>query len=204
MAKVKAPLFSFGASGAIGDSLVFFPWKGLDVARSYTVPANPRSTAQVTQRGYVTTVVGLIHAAQAQAVDPIAAADVAGYALEASTESSPRTWFNQVVKQGVNQLKAGKNVAIFSAGGTTPGANELAVTIRATSNGANSVTAGTFYYGTSKTALINTAAAAVVGEVATATIAGLATGTKYFWQFRPTAHADFVGTKSGIYYGVPT
>jgi len=41
MAKVNAPLFSFNASGKLANSLVYFAWKGLDVVRSYIVPANP-------------------------------------------------------------------------------------------------------------------------------------------------------------------
>jgi len=49
MAKLKAPLMSLGASGALGKALVFFGWKGLDVVREYVIPANPKTTAQNTQ-----------------------------------------------------------------------------------------------------------------------------------------------------------
>lgn len=52
MAKLKAPLLSLGASGKIAGTLVFFVWKGLKVAREYVIPANPKTAAQVTQRGY--------------------------------------------------------------------------------------------------------------------------------------------------------
>src|SRR3972149_2455449 len=38
MAKLKAPLLSFGASGKLADTLVYFPWKGLAVVRSYVIP----------------------------------------------------------------------------------------------------------------------------------------------------------------------
>ena len=54
MAKVTAPLFSFGASGKLADALVYFPFKGLNVVRSYVVPANPNSAAQQVQRGFMT------------------------------------------------------------------------------------------------------------------------------------------------------
>lgn len=50
MAKVKAPLFGFGASGAIGGALVYGIWKGIDWVREYVIPANPKSTDQTTQR----------------------------------------------------------------------------------------------------------------------------------------------------------
>lgn len=61
MAKLKAPVMSFGARGKLAGSLVFFPWKGIDAVREYVIPANPRSAAQVTQRGYLTDSVAYWH-----------------------------------------------------------------------------------------------------------------------------------------------
>lgn len=49
MAKVEGPLFSLSASGQIGKAMVFGSWKGRNVVRGYTIPANPKSTVQ----GYV-------------------------------------------------------------------------------------------------------------------------------------------------------
>ena len=46
MAKVKGPLLSLGASGQIGESIVFGNWRGVDYARQHVVPANPKTTAQ--------------------------------------------------------------------------------------------------------------------------------------------------------------
>lgn len=43
MAKTIMPLLSAEASGKIAKSMVFFYWKGLNVVRKYTIPANPRS-----------------------------------------------------------------------------------------------------------------------------------------------------------------
>lgn len=204
MAKLKAPLLSLGASQQLGKALVFFPWKGLNVVREYVVPANPQTSGQTTQRGYLTDAVTAIHDAQALAVDPLVAADVAAYALLGSVRATPRTWFNEVCKYWLDQRVAALRSAIYRAGATTPGASQLAVTIDFTEDGANTITAGDFFYGTSKTALINSFTATVVADNASATITGLTTGVKYFWQFRPSAHADFVGARSGIYYGVPT
>src|SRR3990172_6877572 len=62
MAKLKAPLLSFGASGKLADTLVYFPWKGLAVVRSYVIPANPNSAGQQTQRGILTESVASWHA----------------------------------------------------------------------------------------------------------------------------------------------
>lgn len=50
MAKTTGPLFSMSASGKIGDSMVFFGWKGLNCVRQYVIPANPKSIGQGDQR----------------------------------------------------------------------------------------------------------------------------------------------------------
>lgn len=50
MAKVTGPLFSMSASGKIGDSMVFFPWKGLSVVRQWVIPVNKESAPQGVQR----------------------------------------------------------------------------------------------------------------------------------------------------------
>lgn len=202
MAKLKAPLMSLGASGSLGEALVFFPWKGIHCVRTHVVPTNPNTAAQITQRGHMTTLVDFIHAAQTLAANPFDADDVIACAALASVRATPRTWFNELCKQGIDQLVAGLRQAVYCNGTTTPGASSLAVSMIATCGGANAITAGDFWYGTSRTALINSQVMVIVGPLLTATLAGLTTGTKYYWQFRPTAHADFVGTRSGIYYGV--
>jgi len=201
MAKLKAPLMSLGASGKLGDALVFFGWKGLNVVREYVVPANPQTALQNTQRGYLSQAVESIHGAQAWAAHLLDAADVAAYALLGSTYAKPRTWFNQAIKIIVDQLVAGKHPILYSDGHTTPGADQLAVSITQVSAYA---TAGNFHYGTSKTALINTSAGSLAAQTWSKTISGLTTGVKYFWQFRPTAPAASIGGVSGIYYGYPT
>jgi len=50
MAKITAPFLSLGASGSIAKTLVAGTWKGIKTMRSYAVPTNPRSAAQVAQR----------------------------------------------------------------------------------------------------------------------------------------------------------
>ena len=52
MAKVTAPLFSFEAHGQLAKTLVFMDWKGINDVRKYTVPANPNSAGQQSQRGF--------------------------------------------------------------------------------------------------------------------------------------------------------
>jgi len=201
MAKVNAPLMSFGARGKIAGALVYFPWKGLNAVREYVVPANPRTALQLTQRGYLTTAVAAVHASQAMAAHPLNAIDVSAYALWASVVKAATTWFNQAVRNAIDQLIAGLTVRIWSDGATVAGANQLTVSVWEI----NAVTtAGNFHYGTSKTALIHTMPSTTVVNRQTAVIAGLTSGVKYFWQFRPTAPAGNVGANSGIYYGYPT
>lgn len=201
MAKLKGPLFSLGASQQLGKALVFFGWKGLDVVREYVIPANPRTALQTTQRGYLTSAVAAVHASQADATFPLAAVDVAAYALWASVVQAATTWFNQAVKNAVEQLIAGLTVRVWGWGGTTAGVGTLTPSVYEI----NAVTtAGNFHWGTSRTALIHTQADVPVGRHHVCTIPGLTAGVKYYWQFRPTAPAGVVGANSGIYYGYPT
>jgi len=200
VAKLKGPLFSLGASQQIGKTLVYFTWKGLDVVREYVVPANPRTDGQVTQRGYLTDIVGKIHSAQASATHPLTAKDTIAYALWASVVQAATTWFNQAVRNGIDQLKVGKRECVFSGGVTTPSTDKL--TVEVWSIGI-APTQGKFWYGTSRTALVHSVASTPVGGSNAAEITNLVTGTKYFWQFVPILPATILGTKSGIYYGVP-
>ena len=46
MAKVTGPLYSMSASGKIGNAMVHFAWKGINVVREWLVPSNPQSSGQ--------------------------------------------------------------------------------------------------------------------------------------------------------------
>jgi hypothetical protein len=50
MAKTTAPALSFGASGAIADTMVYGSWRGVPYVRRHVIPANPRSQAQTLTR----------------------------------------------------------------------------------------------------------------------------------------------------------
>lgn len=199
MAKLKAPLMSLGASGAIGEALVYFPWKGLNVVREYVIPANPRTTGQTTQRGYLSLAVTRVHWAQARATNPLDSEDIMAYSAKGSTRPTPRTWFNEAVKMMVDAQVAGKNYPIYYDGHGTPGASQIGVQMYAH---LQAPTAGKIYYGTSKTALINSIAATIAGSSISKTIPGLTTGVKYYFQFRPDTGDPAEGTYSGIYYAV--
>ena len=69
MAKANAPLFSLKASGKLGDALVYFNWKGINCVRSYVIPANPQSTAQLAQRNHMINAVLNWHLTSHSALD---------------------------------------------------------------------------------------------------------------------------------------
>ena len=92
MAKVKGPLFSVTASGKIADTLVYFPWKGIRAVRQWLVPSDPKSPAQVTQRGHLRDAVAEFHAARYTAYDREA------WNRYASHDPSIMTGFNRMVK----------------------------------------------------------------------------------------------------------
>jgi len=54
MAKLTAPLLSMGAQGQIGKSIVMSEWRGVKYAKSYSTPANPRTSKQTELRNVFT------------------------------------------------------------------------------------------------------------------------------------------------------
>lgn len=203
MAKLNAPLFSFRASGKIANALVYFGWKGLNVVRSYVVPANPKTTAQNTQRGYLIACVAMIHYAQGLAANPLDETDVSAYALLGSLQPTPRTWFNTIVRQWLKQRVATQHPSIFHGGSAVGGSTKLTVTMQVSSPEV-SISDGLLVYGTSKSALVKALACTFAELNAGKDIPTLVAGTKYFVQFRSTLPAKQAGSNSGIYYGVPT
>lgn len=203
MAKLKGPLFSLGASGALAKSLVYFNWKGLNVVRQHVVPSNPKSTGQTTQRGYLTAAVAAIHAAESDATNPLAAVDKSAYSLYGSTFPTPRTWFNQIVQRWLLAEVNSEVAAIYATGEfADPASGEITITLY---NHQTATQAGFFFAGTSKTALTEKVAADGVANVHTGVFTGLTKGVKYFFQFRPTkVTADKFVARSGIYYHVCT
>ena len=94
MAKLKMPLLSIGATGKIAKAIVFFGWKGLDVAREYVIPSNPRTPAQTAQRSKMSTAVATWHSIA------WTAADLTGWTLWASIATKVMTGFNSFVLVG--------------------------------------------------------------------------------------------------------
>lgn len=206
MAKLKAPLLSLGASGAIGKALVFFNWKGLDVVREYVIPSNPQTKPQTDQRDLLTAAVKAIHDAQALAVGPLDSTDISAYGLWAVRVKAATTWFNQVVRNWLDVSIDGKTPSIYRSGVTAPGVKLLHPSLLSDEINGTDITAGHFFYGTSPSALVNSIEATITEPIhqASVEIPNLSAGRKYYVQFRPDATENCQGAWSGIYHGTPT
>ena len=197
---------SLGASGQLGKALVFFSWKGLNVVRQHIVPTNPNTQPQKDQRAWVTLAVANIHDAMAKVVGPLGEIDKIAYATWASIVKAATTWFNQAVKSQIDQNVAGKNCFPYRGGVITPASGQVTVLLYADGIDTGGITAGKFWYGTSKTALLSSIAGTIdlVNHTVTKAITGLTNGTKYYFQFRPSEVAVYIGNDSGIYHGTPS
>lgn len=205
MAKLKAPLMSLGASGKLANTLVFFPWKGLNVVREYVIPSNPDTALQQIQRAYMTACVAAIHAAQAEAAQPLGSADQVAYAALANAKGITMTWFNQIVKLWAKNMVAGTTPIVYRGERQHDlTVTSINLTLWINEETPDDLNAGKFYFGSSPTNLI-------YSEVATLSSgdnvqifnvdlsAFLTAGRKYYYQFRPDAGDPCVLADSGIY-----
>lgn len=210
MAKLKGPLFSLGAAGAIGKTLVYFGWKGLDVVREYVVPSNPQTAGQTTQRSYLTDAVAKIHEAQARAVNALDEDDQIAMSLLGSTRPTPRTWFNEQVKQWCDQKVAGKDPMVYSNGRVNDTTRtSVDIILNLNEEEPEDLLAGTWYMGKTKTNLVHTGTGNVVLGVSISLAnedisAWAAVGDKIFAQLRPDVGDPCEGANSGIYTFVAT
>ena len=210
MAKLKGPLMSLGASGKLANTLVFFPWKGLNVVREYVVPSNPKTAAQLTQRGYLTTMVAAIHTAMALDADALESEDQVAYSALAAAKGKIMTWFNMACKLGIDALGLADGYTVWRSGNTDDtDKDDFRLTIGIVDDGVTQIANAKFYLGTSKTNLIHSEVAnVIVGGGANLTagngFSGLTAGVKYFWQIRPDTDDPCEGSDSGIYSAVAT
>jgi len=180
-------------------------WKGLNVVRQYVVPSNPKTTLQTTQRAYVTAAVAMVHTAQALAAQPLDSDDQVAYSALASAKGKIMTWFNMAVKLWVDVKVATDTPVIYRNGTVTDKtAANIIATLWLSEETPSDLAAGKFYFGTSKTNLINSKVATVTAGDNVQLFnedcsAFLTAGVKYYWQFRPDAGDPCVGADSGIY-----
>lgn len=190
MAKLTAPLFSFGARGKLADALVFFPWKGVNAVRSYVIPANPQTAAQVTQRGHMTAGVLEWHGADYTALD------VTAFNRWASTLAKIMSGFNAMVKEFIEEKILGntwERLTDVTTGGVGAAGFDVMVDKAAGGN------APTVHYGTRRTHFPDSAVLADQGgDVWAVTLAALTGDTVYYFYIDVgTSAADY--GRTGIY-----
>jgi hypothetical protein len=196
MAKTKAPLFGFGASGKLGDAIVFGSWKGIDVAREYVVPANPQSAEQTTQRGYFTDGVTSWH----DMLDQVSAVAADGEAWNRYAGVLGRmSGFNAFMREYVNERVAGGTPygEFFGFAVTDPSAASMDLTVELSGASGKVVTAR---WGNSKTWLPYSDSSATVGGVYTmaAEDSNFSAGTRIYMYFEAGAvGVDYA--RSGLY-----
>jgi len=199
MAKPKAPLFGFGASGQIGKAIVYGSWKGIDVAREYVVPANPKTAGQSTQRGKMTSAVAEWH----DSTNVMTAVDKAAWNRLAGVQPRARSGFNEFCKRSIDASIA-DGAAFKHMFGITNIAlvhNAFKADIDDSANGTLTVT---LYVGSSKTFFSSSSTDAQVGGLTsfTAFDTGFAAGVTVYYYFEVPHAVTY--KRSGLYTGLLT
>lgn len=131
MAKVTAPLLSFGASGTIAKTQTFGKWRGVPYARQHVVPANPKSAGQTQTRNSFTWLMGLWKLMPPEWQAP----------WVAFAQGKPLTGRNALGSQNIATLRTAATLADLvaspgakggsapSAAVATPGAGNLSVAV---------------------------------------------------------------------------
>lgn len=188
MAVLIGPLFSLGARQKFGGALVYFPYKGQNVVRQLVKPANPNTTAQQTQRGYMADAVEAWHTIG------FTAADVSAFNRWATASAPKLSGYNLFTRAHVKADIDSKDTDFPYE--VVPD-NSVAGTITLDFKG----TAGKTYkcyMGTSKTSqLTEVTANDLGGGVFDADFTGLTAGVTYYFYIYEDA--TFGHTRSGLY-----
>lgn len=192
MAKVEGPLLSLGAGGALGESIVFSSWKGINYVKKYVVPANPNSTDQQTQRAYFGNAVDAFHGAE--------------YILSDRLSLNRAATFSGKAQSGFN-LMVGKYIDMQIAGDTMYQLRDLEVISEAagqleigvSEHGDTSDLTVKLLFGTNPNFLVDQGAMAWdAGDTRyEKTVTGLVAGVVYYWAAKVTSAGD--GGYLGIY-----
>ncbi len=175
MAKVIMPLLSDSARGAIAESLVYFPWKGIHAVRGYVVPANPNTAAQQEQRGF------LREAVLEWRTLGFTAGDKTAYNAWATLDPRPMSGFNKYMGMNLLARVVPKGWTYpFNVVVTTPAAGQITLLVKVKGDVATYSSKG--YFDTKQGGtLVSVPGSWVEGEVAYEIFpSGLASGVWYW------------------------
>jgi hypothetical protein len=189
MAKVTTPLLSFTASGQVAQTLVYFPWKGLDVVRSYVRPANPNTAGQQTQRGYFADAVADWHDIGLDAVD------VAAWNRYASSLTLAMSGFNAFVRDHVDIAITGETPNMGFDGSLTDDGDD---TFSGSIEEGGSADAADMIWGTSPTALNTTTAGSETANVWAFTPSDTLSGVRVYARFVIKLSGNVIG-RTGVF-----
>ena len=190
MAKTKAPLFSLEARGALGEAIVYFPWKGINAVRQYVIPTNPKSTLQTSQRNKLTAAVNEFHNAA------YSAADMSAWIRYAGTLAKVMTGFNAMCQSHIKAIIANA-AAVWNSLSQVTTSNVTAAAFDVSPAKATKADAYKLYYGTKGTYMPNEVADTGTAPAILFALTGLTANTDYYFYIKATA-ADRVA-RTGIY-----
>jgi hypothetical protein len=174
MAKLTAPLFSLGARGQLGKTLVYMAWKGINDVRQHVTPANPQTAAQTTQRDAMSAVVSAWRNYFTDATMRAAWNRLAG------TLASVMSGFNAAAAAMVKRIVADPD-ASFAYSCAAAAGNAAAWTMKNLDDGAAGDEAGNFevWVGDKKDALLYLETKAIAAGVITSSDLGDLDDVKY-------------------------
>lgn len=113
MAKLVGPLFSLEARGKVGEALVYFPFKGRNVVRAWTIPTNPRDIDQQLIRQKLASLGKFV--SKIIRVTSVIVNGSKMYQLVKADTPATQIWNAHLVKKALDDLKTDNNFTTLSA-----------------------------------------------------------------------------------------
>lgn len=188
MGKTTAPLLSFDARGSIAKTLTFSKWKGKAYARQHVTPANPNTTAQQTQRGFIRDIT--------KNWADVLSVPRTGWENQAALFQDPMSGFNAYTKSLVPLMKASgdKDTEISESQTENTDSIDITATMQDISSRGSPSLADSYElrWGTKARQLDNSVACTVTAPDLTASIPENKAETTYYYQIVNTTQSTAV------------
>jgi hypothetical protein len=194
MAKLTGPLMSFGASGQLGKTIVLGAWKGINTARQYVIPSNPRSVGQIAQRAIFSTVVNCWRSVALTALVK------AGWNRLASLKTAAVSGFN-VFQSNVTRLAAEVPAGSIAISAVFNSWDDVGIVMANLDTMGTGTEAGNFsvLFGATPDQMVFSASLAIVAGVITLDATDAQTASNVFYvQVRKAGTGTDVYDRSGI------